>query len=237
MSTGGYIAIPVVLAAYLLRIPIELWELNATPGRALQFLARFATNIYTCFTEAQRFFPTHKCTYAPYPIRYHHEEKIPPETAKNILGLDQKRVTIFILGGSQGSKSLSALMPALIDQSPTLAHQIQCIHQTGSADNAYWHTFYEQHAIPARVFGYQHNLATLLCAADIVISRAGAGAIFEIDFFKKICVLIPLKTNQTSHQQDNAQAYTHNQPKRAYCCLTEQEALKTISKLVVTHKS
>jgi len=237
ISTGGYIAIPTVLAAYVLRIPVELWELNATPGRALRFLSPYATRIYTCFIEAQKYLPQKKCAVAAYPIRYRQEEKITPERARNILGFDQQRVTLFILGGSQGSTSLSALMSALINQFPELAHKIQCIHQTGASDNTFWKTLYGQHNIPAYVFGYCHDLAPLLCAADIVISRAGAGAIFEIDFFEKTCVLVPLQTDLTSHQQDNALAYAHRQPDRAYCCMTEQEALKKIHELVVTHKS
>ena len=138
ISTGGYIAIPVVCAACLLRIPVELWELNAEPGRTILFLAPLAKRINICFPEAQTKLPAKKCKLIDYPIRYTSSEKITQADAQKLLGFDQKRATVFILGGSQGSAELSATIAALICQYPELADKIQCVHQTGDRDKTDW---------------------------------------------------------------------------------------------------
>jgi UDP-N-acetylglucosamine:LPS N-acetylglucosamine transferase len=85
------------------------------------------------------------------------------------------------------------------------------------------------------VFAYQENLAPLFCAADIVVSRAGAGAIFEINFFEKKCVLIPLQTKQTNHQLDNARAYAKQHPTRTWLCTNDQEVNRELIRLINEH--
>ena len=75
ISTGGYIAIPVCLAATLLRIPTELYELNAIPGRTIQFLAPFAQKIHLVFHESLSFFNAKQCIPDRYPIRFEKRDK------------------------------------------------------------------------------------------------------------------------------------------------------------------
>lgn len=113
------------------------------------------------------------------------------------------RLTIFILGGSQGSTYLNNLALQLAP----LAKQIQVIHQTGANTNlAELTQFYAQHQIPAYLFTYTHEIAQLYNLADVIITRAGAGVLAEILFFNKPAIVIPLKTGTTSHQVANAQA-------------------------------
>jgi UDP-N-acetylglucosamine--N-acetylmuramyl-(pentapeptide) pyrophosphoryl-undecaprenol N-acetylglucosamine transferase len=224
ISTGSYIAIPVVCAAYVLRIPIELWELNAEPGRTIKLLAPLATNINTCFTEAQAQLPTNTCVLSEYPLRYRSTDKISQVDAHKQLHLASDRVTIFILGGSQGSAELNAIIAALINNYPELAQKIQCIHQTGTQDKTNWPNWYNQQKIPALVFTYQDNLAPYFCAADIVLSRAGAGGIFETAFFGKKTIFMPLQTRQTSHQLKNALAQVRQHPQQ--CVMgTDQQTI------------
>ena len=76
--------------------------------------------------------------------------------------------------------------------------------------------------IPAVVFAYKEDLAPCYGAADIIISRGGAGSLFEALFFNKPCIAIPLETSSTAHQKDNARALSQNYPE-LFTMLTEQE--------------
>lgn len=211
ISTGGAVAIPVCLAAWVLRIPIELYELNAVPGKAIKFLSPFASRILVCFNYAQQFFSAHKCKYISYPIRFNETDYIHKEHALQYLRFSADKKTLFIIGGSQGSQYLNDLMREWIEQFTHIYNQIQIIHQTGT-DTFDWHNFYKTNNIPAHVFSYNNNLAHYYNAADLIISRAGAGLLFEIMFFKKQCLIIPLETKTTNHQRDNAYAMAQEYP-------------------------
>jgi len=237
ISTGGYIAIPVVCAAYLLRVPVELWELNTEPGRTIAFLAPLAQSIKICFPEAQTKLPAKKTVLVDYPVRYANAEKITPAEAQKQLelarhGFMPERMTLFILGGSQGSTDLSATIAVLINKHPELAQKIQCIHQTGGQDQTNWHTWYQHNKIPALVFTYQDNLAAYFCAADIVLSRAGAGGIFETAFFGKKTIFMPLQTPQTNHQLKNAQAEAQRNPHRCFFGTDQQTIVDLLYNLM-----
>ena len=103
VSTGGIIAIPVVFAARLLRIPVELWELNSVPGQAIAFLARYAGTIHVCFEQAKKYFKKYLCVVSPYPTRYSENDKITQQEALKKINFTADRFTLFIIGGSQGA--------------------------------------------------------------------------------------------------------------------------------------
>ncbi len=223
VSTGGLVAIPVVFAARLLRIPVSLWELNVEPGKAISFLSRYATTVYTCFPQTQHYLPHAHCVLAPYPVRYTARDIQEPHAARQALGLDPHRFTIFIIGGSQGSVSLNMLIKNTIEQYPELRTNTQYIHQTGTGQITDWQLWYKQQAIPALTFAYRDDIAPLLSAADIIISRAGAGAIFETALFGKKTIIAPLSINYTQHQCLNATAYAEQYPNRVAVLTPEQQ--------------
>jgi UDP-N-acetylglucosamine:LPS N-acetylglucosamine transferase len=173
-----------------------------------------------CFEQAKKYFKKYLCVVSPYPTRYSENDKITQQEALKKINFTADRFTLFIIGGSQGASSLSMLIQKLIAQHADLKHHIQCIHQTGSDDKTNWHSWYQEHNIPAIVFDYQHELAPCFCA--------GAGGIFEINFFNKPCILVPLQTAQTSHQVDNAQAYAHEHPKTCLTSTQEQEIIREL---------
>ena len=92
------------------------------------------------------------------------------------------------------------------------SQNIQIIHQTGSIDDTDWQQLYASKNIAAHVFSYHPDLALMYAAADLMICRAGAGTLFEIKFFNKPCIIIPLMTNTTTHQVDNAHAMASEYP-------------------------
>lgn len=218
ISMGGLISIPVCLAAYFMRIPFDIYELNVEPGKANNILSRYARTIFICFKQTKKFFPGKNCKLTSYPIRYSDKNKISHLQAienlcksHNEFCSDKK--TIFILGGSQGSQFLNNLLKRLIESDPETAKKIQVIHQTGAHDAFDWKLFYEKYKIPAIVFEFHHDLAPYYCAADLVLCRSGAGSLAETIFFQKECITVPLEISSTAHQKLNAIAYAKEYPK------------------------
>jgi UDP-N-acetylglucosamine--N-acetylmuramyl-(pentapeptide) pyrophosphoryl-undecaprenol N-acetylglucosamine transferase len=221
ISTGGYISIPLCLVAKVFCSFVELHELNVIPGKAVKFLIPFANKIIITFESTKLFFKNYlrrfvyKCELQDYPIRFEEKDK---EFDKNSVFkkinetinhgvtyfFEAKRKTIFILGGSQGSIFLNELFQKWLEKNKNLADKIQVIHQTGAQDKTDWFSFYKNLKCPAVIFTYDENIKNYYLISDLIVCRAGAGTLFELEFFKKRCLIIPLKTAQTDHQVDNA---------------------------------
>lgn len=212
VSMGGYISIPICLAAKTLGIPIELFELNAVPGRTIKLLAPMADKILVCFENCKKYFPEKKGLVTNYPLRYGPEELIfNKEEIINNLNFSSKKKIIFILGGSQGSIFINNIIKKLITENPEILEEIQLIHQTGSNDKTNWQAFYEN--LNVIHFPYSNNIKAYYKIADLIICRSGAGTIFEIKFFDKKCITIPLEGVANSHQLLNANAIQQTAPK------------------------
>lgn len=207
VSTGGLISIPVFIASWLLKIPSTLCELNATPGKAARVCGFFASTINVCFRDTASYFAASKTKIIPYPLK---PEII--EGAQTRHRIKNNKKTVFIIGGSQGSVSLNNTIKKLIATYPNLHSTIAIIHQTGTNDTTDWPYFYAQHGIDAISFPFSQNLIPYYQQADIIITRAGAGILFEIMAFKKKCIIVPLEIKQTDHQVDNAQAFVAQYP-------------------------
>lgn len=204
VSFGGFVSIPTIVAAKILRIPFEIYELNVEPGKATNFLSKITDTIYICFKSTAQYFPNKKCIYFDYPVRFNQDDIVTDTT--NLLkkyNLEKNRKTFLILGGSQGSILLNEVFKNMIQNNPDIISKIQIIHQTGNSDPFDYKKFYQEYKIPAVVFDYHNQLQDFYNLADFIICRAGAGTLFEIKFFKKNCLTIPHKTNQTNHQIQN----------------------------------
>jgi len=206
ISMGGDISIPVCIAAFILRISIELYELNATPGRAVKLLAPLTNSLCICFKQALPFFPTKKTKLVDYPIRFSQKKMVASKELFKKYDLSPFRFTILILCGSQGSVSINNFIKKWIAINNALHLTIQIIHQTGQIDRTNWATFYKNLKIPAITFDFQIKISQYCQIADLIICRSGSGTLFETLFFKKKCITIPLETITTSHQLENALA-------------------------------
>ena len=207
VSTGGYIALPVCAAARMLGIPIEGYELNAVPGKALLWLAPYTSTLHVCFEEAALFFKPYPCQKAEYPLRFTSKDLISKKEGLDHYELDPHKKTLLVVGGSQGSQSINELVITFIKNHPGLTSKIQLLHQAGGNKSAALRSFYHEAGVAACVFDYEHTLQYAYAAADYVIARAGAGTLFELEFFHKKTLLIPLETSSTMHQVENAQAF------------------------------
>lgn len=207
VTTGGITAVPVCIAAFILRIPIDLYELNAVVGKATRLLSPLATRIMICFSEAQRSFRSKACTLTPYPVRFDMYANIERLNIRTEMGLQKNIPTILILGGSQGSLQLNKLIKHALSH---YTKPIQIIHQIGGNETFDWASWYQSQGHDAIVFTYRNNLSAYIIASDIVICRAGAGTLFECMAYHKKMIIIPLEGVADDHQVANAYACQRN---------------------------
>jgi UDP-N-acetylglucosamine--N-acetylmuramyl-(pentapeptide) pyrophosphoryl-undecaprenol N-acetylglucosamine transferase len=197
-SKGGFVAVPVVLAAYLRKIPVVIHESDMTPGLANRICVRFAKKICVNFPQVAKLIK-HKNAIVETgtPVRQFllHGS---PEKALSYTGLASDRPTILVIGGSLGAvrinQALRACLPFLLEN-----HQVIHLCGKGNVDAHLAQTpFYFQ-------LEYAHeHLGDLFALADMAVSRAGANALCELLTLGKPHLLIPLDKGSRGDQKDNA---------------------------------
>jgi len=206
-SKGGYVAVPVVLAAWFYRIPVLIHESDSIPGTANQFLAKLASRIAVAYPSAEEYFAKDKVAFTGNPVRFQVTEG-DPVMMRTQLGFTSSKKTLLILGGSQGSQAIN---DAIIRILPQLLHNFQIIHQTGEAnfDKVVAEAGYQ--GVKAGRDGYfltpfmnANQLRDAFALCDLVVSRAGATSIAEIAANGKPAILIPLESSANDHQRMNA---------------------------------
>lgn len=196
LSTGGYVAGPVLLAAVWKRIPIVIMEPNAIPGFTHRHLARFVTRALVSFAETERWFPKGRVEVTGLPIR---EEffAVPMKPRDST-------VTVLITGGSQGSRTLNC---AAEESWPLWEKdKVRLIHQTGSRMYAELAPKFRESDVSGEISEFIADMPGAFAEADIVVSRAGMGAVSELAAAGKPSILVPLPGASDQHQLKNAQA-------------------------------
>jgi UDP-N-acetylglucosamine--N-acetylmuramyl-(pentapeptide) pyrophosphoryl-undecaprenol N-acetylglucosamine transferase len=211
-SKGGYGSIPTVIAGWLLRTPIFLHESDFRAGVANRFIARFASLIFISFPETGDF-PLEKTIPVGNPIR---EEILKGEKkkAKEMFNLSGEKPVILILGGSQGAQRINEKILEIL---PELLKDFEVLHQSGKKNfreveketkviiSKDLERFY--HLFP---FFEEEELTQAYAGADLIVSRAGSGTIFEILALGKPSILIPLPEAAQGHQLENAYFLVRN---------------------------
>jgi len=208
-SKGGYVAVPIVLAGWIYRIPIMIHESDSAPGIANQFLSKFANRIAVAYPSAEEYFPKEKTALVGNPIRF----QVTQGDAKILrqeIGFTESRKTLLILGGSQGSRIINE---AIVKILPQLLQHFQIIHQTGQEhyDNVLREAAFVgvkagHNGYYAAPFMNANKLRDAFALSDLVISRAGATFITEIAANGKPAILIPISESANDHQRMNAYA-------------------------------
>ncbi len=184
-SKGGFVSVPVVLAAKRCKIPCIIHESDITPGLANKLAIPSATKVCANFPETLNYLPAEKAVLTGSPIR---KELF---TGNKIKGLDfcgftANKPVLLVIGGSTGA---AAVNTAVRDLLPTLLQQFQVIHLCGKGKTDESYNGREGYI----QFEYiNKELKDLFAAADIIVSRAGANAICELLALKKPNILIPL---------------------------------------------
>jgi len=207
LGTGGYVSAPPVMAAWLLRIPVALLALDVMPSQAVRFLSRFANQIYGGFPECAGFLDKRpRVIFTGNPIRPD-IGMISKGQGLAAFGLDENKKTVLIFGGSQGAHSINvSVLDALkhLGRSGYLK-DIQMIFQTGKRDHGLVAEEVKRFAAKIKVLAYIDEMPQALAAADLVVSRSGAG-VSETLACGLPSILIPYPHAASNHQEYNARS-------------------------------
>jgi UDP-N-acetylglucosamine--N-acetylmuramyl-(pentapeptide) pyrophosphoryl-undecaprenol N-acetylglucosamine transferase len=202
-SKGGFVSVPPCAAASSLGIPVFAHESDLTPGLATRINARFTEKLFIPYKQSADFFPEAvrgKLEVSGNPVR---SEFDGADAAKGraFLGLPEGEPVLLVLGGSQGSAEVNALVRASL---PELTKRYTVVHQTGVLDG--------EGAPPVpRYRPYQYfreELPHIIAAADLIVCRGGAGTLWECAALKKPMIIIPLRGSGTRGDQvENARIF------------------------------
>ena len=200
---GGWVSIPVIVAARLRRIGCVLHEQNVILGRANRWLTRWADRVAVSFPETQRTLNGAPGVVTGLPVRSRIGRVRRTEGAARF-GLEPERPTVLVLGGSQGARVLNRLMTALAAQlTPDERRAWQVIHLTGPSDESAVAEAYAAHGVAAWVAPSLVEMEAAYAQADLVVARAGASTVAELARCGKPSVLIPYP-HAGGHQRANA---------------------------------
>jgi UDP-N-acetylglucosamine--N-acetylmuramyl-(pentapeptide) pyrophosphoryl-undecaprenol N-acetylglucosamine transferase len=205
-TTGGYVAIPVLAAALVLRIPSVLWDGNVVPGRSVRLVARWATAVAVSHPETAATLGHPRAYVTGTPIRS--PGAVDADAARERFGGRPGERILLVFGGSQAVRRLNEAVAAAL---PRLVDRVRVVHVTG--DDGYGPALRAREALPAdlrdryRPFPFlREDMPAALAAADLAVGRAGASTLAEAAAFALPLVIVPYP-HAAGHQRRNAEAY------------------------------
>ena len=198
-ATGGFVCVPVVIAAKLTGKRVFIHEQTSRVGLANKICSKFSDTIFVSFEESIPFFPMERVELSGYPLRDEcYTDEISTREFQGF-SLNGEKPLIFLTGGGNGSLLLNNLLRNDLDD---LKKKFRIIHQVGKAFIEEYSEFKTADYLPVAFVGKE--MIDIMKAADIVISRSGAGTVCELMALKKKSVYIPLKIAQKNEQYHNA---------------------------------
>jgi UDP-N-acetylglucosamine--N-acetylmuramyl-(pentapeptide) pyrophosphoryl-undecaprenol N-acetylglucosamine transferase len=190
-SKGGFVACPVVWASWIMRVPVIVHESDVLPGLANQLSLPFASRICYSFPETVSRLPPSKAVETGIPVR---EELLRGDSGRgrSLCGFTDAKPTLMVIGGSQGAQVINVCVREALD---VLLPRFNICHCCGKGTLAEPRHGYAQFEYADR------ELADLFALADVVVSRAGATALFELLALKKPGLLIPLPLSASRGDQ------------------------------------
>jgi len=201
IGTGGYLAVPVLFAAKTLGKKIFIHEQNTIPGKANILLNKIADETFVSFSFSTKYFKNKNLVVSGYPVRKD-ILSVSKNDALKMLSLNDNIFTVLIFGGSLGAVKLNELTCKALLRFVS-SNEMQVIHITGAKGFARIQDIVGVRA-NYRIFNYMHNIAYAYAACDMVISRSGAGTVFELKALGKPAILIPYPYATDNHQYWNA---------------------------------
>lgn len=220
-SKGGYASVPVVIAARIFRIPLIIHESDVVPGKAHNFVKSYAKRVAISFDKTAKYFPKASVALTGNPIRKdlargsleESREAFNLEFVKDDKGINKIfPEVILILGSSQGAQKINEIILLVLSE---LVKNYQIIHQCGVKNLEETKNISgvvlknSEHKNRYHLFGFlnEFDYRDAGFAASLIISRASAGAIFEIAEWGKPSILIPITDSAQDHQRENAWEY------------------------------
>lgn len=204
IGVGGYASGPTLKAAQRAGVPTLLQEQNSYAGVTNKLLAKRAARICTAYSGMERFFPAESIILTGNPVRPALlGSTMTPAEAKRALGFDAERPLVLVVGGSLGARTINESMAGGLDS--LLDGNVQVMWQTGrSGEQTGKDAVAGRKDVTATPF--ISDMATAYRAADLVVSRAGAGTISELQLLGKPAILVPSPNVAEDHQRKNALA-------------------------------
>jgi UDP-N-acetylglucosamine--N-acetylmuramyl-(pentapeptide) pyrophosphoryl-undecaprenol N-acetylglucosamine transferase len=209
MGFGGYVSIPVGLAAVMRGIPLVLHEQNSVPGMANKFLSRFARRVGVTYEESGRLLAhPERVEFTGNPVR----PAVLVATrasGRAALGVAEDATMLLVFGGSQGAKHLNSALVGIRDRLLAVPG-VEVFHVTGAKDAERMREALDSAGGDGdgrwRIIDYMSDMGSALAACDLVLARAGATSIAEITALGLPAVLIPYPYATDDHQTKNASA-------------------------------
>jgi len=200
LGLGGYASGPIMLMALARGIPVVVLEPNAKPGLANRLAGPFAAWALLGFAEAGGYFPDKRQEFSGIPIRKEFFN-LPARTNRNPF-------TVLVTGGSQGSRRINQ---AVLAAAKTWADDrrlssVRLLHQTGEREFKEVSAAHQTSGIDAKVSAFFDDMPTAFAEADVVVCRAGASAVAELNAAGKASILVPYPFAADQHQLRNAEA-------------------------------
>ena len=212
-SKGGFVSLPVAVAARLLGIPVVLHESDFTPGLAHRLALPFSTHLCVTFPETKEHGPKHKASVTGNPILWELLNG-DPDKARELWGFDRSKPVMLVIGGSLGAAKINQVVRESL---PQLLAKFQIAHICGKGNTLPSLTVQGYHQ-----FEYvDQDLPHLFALADLVISRAGANAVFELLVLKTAFADTIVSVGQRGDQLLNARSFA----RQGFSMLLEEEQL------------
>ena len=233
VGVGGYASAPTLNAAYSMGIPCLIQEQNSYAGVTNKSLAKKASKVCVAYNNMERFFPAEKNMLTGNPVRQGllNNQK-PKEEAIKTFGLSTEKKTVLIVGGSLGARTVNESILNHLPEIEAVKDSIQFIWQTGKFYNAQILKELDIKGKPENLFvtDFISKMEDAYSAADLVISRAGAGSISEFCLLEKPVILVPSPNVAEDHQTKNAMALVNND---AALFVKDAEAKDTLLPLAI----
>ena len=232
VGVGGYASSAALGAANSLGIPTLIQEQNSYAGLANKQLAAKAAKICVAYEGMERFFPADKIIMTGNPVRQNLlDTKLTHEEAVKGLGLDPKKKTILLVGGSLGARTINESVLRHLDIVKSHEKDVQFFWQTGKYYSAEIAERLKGEEIPnLKVTDFITDMGAAYKAVDLVISRAGASSISEFCLIGKPVILVPSPNVAEDHQTKNALALSE---KNAALYVKDAEAPETLLELAI----
>ncbi len=202
VGTGGFASGPTLRMAASQGIPCVLQEQNSFAGITNKWLAKKADRVFVAYEGMERFFPPQAIRLTGNPVRGGLTEALPdPASARKALGLEPDRKTLLILGGSLGARRINQLVER--ERAFLLELGFQLLWQCGKS---YFETYRTCASDRVQVRPFIQEMSQAYAAADLIISRAGAGSVSELCLVGKPVLFIPSPNVAEDHQRKNAEA-------------------------------
>ncbi len=205
LSVGGYAAVPSVLAAFLLRVPLALVEPNAIPGRANRLAARLAGRIFLCFESATTRLggSSSHVHVTGVPLRRALVDAFRQEAPRN---KPASPLHLFVFGGSQGARQINNAVIAALPLLP--AGSLKIVHQTGSTELARVEAAYAEAGLneifDTEIIPFEPDMLSRYRWADLALCRSGALTVAELTLSKLPALFVPYPYAADDHQRANA---------------------------------